>query len=173
VGAKYKNIDEIKNNIMTLDEMRINCPFCDSRIDEAKFSESENFLAIYNIAPILPGHSLIIPKRHVESLLELDDKELYEMTMFSRDITKTLLEIFKSSGFDWTIQEGGDAGGSIPHLHMHLIPRKSNDLTLPGDWYPLMKESEAEIIDSNARPRMTADEMKTIISRIRGFLDKE
>lgn len=158
---------------MAFDELRNNCPFCDSRIDEAKFSESENFMAIYNIAPILPGHSLIIPKRHVESLLELDDKELYEMTMFSRDITKTLLEIFKSSGFDWTVQEGEDAGQSIPHLHMHLIPRKSNDLTKPGDWYPLMKESEAEIIDSNARPRMTADEMKTIVSRIRRFLDKE
>lgn len=158
---------------MTFDELRNNCPFCDSRIDEAKFSESENFLAIYNIAPILPGHSLIIPKRHVESLLELDDKEFYEMTVFSRDITKMLIEIFKSSGFDWKIREGEDAGQSIPHLHIHMIPRRPNDLTKPGDWYPLMNESEAEIIDSNARPRMSADEMKTIVSNIRGFSDKE
>jgi len=145
------------------------CPFCSQKIMDAKFSESENFLAIYNLAPILPGHSLIIPRRHVESLMELDDEELYEMMMFSRDTTRVLLELFKSSGFDWTIQEGEDAGQSVPHLHLHLIPRKSNDLSQPGDWYPLLRESEAEVIDIAPRPHLTTDEMKMIVSRICEF----
>ena len=156
---------------MSLDEKKDNCPFCSSNINHARFHESENFLAIYNIAPILPGHSLIIPKWHVESLLELDDEKLYELMMFSRDTTKILLSVFKSSGFDWTIQEGEEAGQSIPHLHLHLIPRRQNDLSQPGDWYPLVKESEAEIIDSEARPRLSANEMKVIVSKIREFID--
>ena len=91
--------------------------------------------------------------------------------MFSRDTTKILLSVFKSSGFDWTIQEGEEAGQSIPHLHLHLIPRRQNDLSQPGDWYPLVKESEAEIIDSEARPRLSANEMKVIVSKIREFID--
>ena len=154
---------------MTLDELRNNCPFCNSNIDEARFSESENFLAIYNIAPILHGHSLILPKRHVESLLELNNEELHEMMIFSRNTTKMLLEMFKSSGFDWTIQEGEDAGQSVPHLHLHLIPRKSNDLPQPGDWYPLLRESESEIIESSTRARLLPDEMKLIVSEIQKF----
>ena len=154
---------------MSSDKVK-NCPFCSSNVDVAKFDESENFLAIYNIAPILPGHSLVIPKRHVESLMDLDDKELHEMMMFSRETTRLLLEVFKSTGFDWTVQEGEEAGQSVPHLHMHLIPRKSDDLSQPGDWYPLMKESEIEIIDSNARHRLSTDEMMTIVSKIREFI---
>jgi bis(5'-adenosyl)-triphosphatase len=157
---------------MALDEVK-NCPFCSSNIDGAKFDESENFLAIYNIAPILPGHSLIVPKRHVESLMDLDDKELNEMMMFSRDTTKILLDVFKGTGFDWTVQEGEEAGQSVPHLHMHLIPRKPKDLSLPGDWYPLVRESEIEIIDSNARHRLSAEEMDVIVSKIREFVTRK
>ena len=156
---------------MSVDEAKT-CPFCSPDIMDAKFSESENFLAIYNLAPILPGHSLIIPRWHVESLMELDDKELQELMMFSRDTTKTLLELFKSSGFDWTLQEGEDAGQSVPHLHLHLIPRKSNDLSQPGNWYPLLRGSESEVIDSATRPRLTPEEMKVIVSRIREFSAK-
>jgi len=154
---------------MTLGEMK-KCPFCSSNTDIAKFSESENFLAIYNIAPILPGHSLIVPKRHVESLMDLDDKELHEMMVFSRDATKLLLNVFKSTGFDWTIQNGEEAGQSVPHLHLHLIPRRPKDLSQPGDWYPLIRESETEIIDSNARHRLSVGEMKVIVSKIREFI---
>lgn len=91
------------------------------------------------------------------------------MMTFSRNITKMLLELFKSSGFDWTIQEGEDAGQSVPHLHLHLIPRKSNDLPQPGDWYPLLRESESEIIDSRTRARLLPDEMNLIVSEIQKF----
>jgi len=95
------------------------------------------------------------------------------MMIFSRDTVKILLEVFEVSGFNWTIQEGEEAGQTVPHLHLHLIPRKPNDLPQPGDWYPLMRESESKIIDSGARPRLTIDEMKTIVSKIREFIHKK
>ena len=157
---------------MTLDNMK-ECPFCNPNREEIKFNESENFLAIYNIAPILPGHSLIIPKRHVESLMGLSNNEVCEMMLFSRDTVKILLEVFVVSGFNWTIQEGEEAGQTVPHFHLHLIPRKPNDLPKPGDWYPLMRESESNIIDSSARPRLSAEEMRSIVSRIREFVHKK
>jgi bis(5'-adenosyl)-triphosphatase len=143
------------------------CPFCRTNIHETVFAESENFRAIYNIAPILPGHSMIIPKRHLQSLMDLSDSELCEMMIFGRDVVRILLRAFDAAAFNWTIQEGEEAGQTVPHLHIHLIPRKSNDLPQPGDWYPLLRKSQLEVIDSDSRPRLTPHEMKEIVSRIK------
>ncbi len=143
------------------------CPFCRADVQAGHFATSGNFLALYNLAPILPGHSLVIPRRHILSLLELGDTELCELTLFSRDVVKVLQKAFGSHAFDWTIQEGVEAGQTIPHLHLHIIPRVQADLPQPGDWYPLLEQSEGEIIDSAARPKLTAHEMQAIVSRLR------
>ena len=143
------------------------CPFCGTNIRETVFAESKNFCAIYNIAPILPGHSLIIPKRHLESLMDLSDSELCEMMIFGREVVRILLRAFDVAAFNWTIQEGEEAGQTVPHLHIHLIPREPNDLPRPGDWYPLLRKSQSETIDSESRPRLTPHEMKEIVARIR------
>lgn len=148
------------------------CPFCRSDVQDTTFAESTSFRAIYNIAPILPGHSLVIPKWHLRSLLELNEAELCEMTVFARDVVRILLKAFGVSAFNWTIQEGEEAGQSVPHLHLHLIPREPNDLPRPGDWYPLLQKSETEVIDSDTRPRLTADEIKAIVENIRATARK-
>ena len=149
------------------------CPFCREDVQAGHFAASDNFLALYNLAPILPGHSLVIPRRHILSLMELDDRELCELTLFSRDVVKILQKAFGSRSFDWTIQEGLDAGQSIPHLHLHIIPRVQGDLPQPGDWYPLLEQSELEIIDSEARPKLTEDEMRAIVRRLREIRNEE
>ena len=144
-----------------------NCPFCNPNIEDTKFCESENFLAIYNVAPILPGHSLVIPKRHVKSALELNDSELCELMIFSRRTVEILIEAFGAKGFNWTIQDGEDAGQTVPHFHLHLIPRKQDDLAHPGDWYPKLQKSQEKIIDSDARPKLSDSEMKQVVKKIR------
>lgn len=143
------------------------CAFCEKDVQENNFAASENFLAIYNVAPILPGHSLIIPKWHVVSLMDLSEQELCEMTVFSRDVVKVLMKAFGHTAFNWTIQEGVEAGQTVPHLHLHLIPRKEKDLPQPGDWYPLLEKSEIELLDSDARPKFSFDEMKVIATKLR------
>jgi bis(5'-adenosyl)-triphosphatase len=149
-----------------------NCPFCDSSIHQATFAESENFRAIYNIAPILPGHSLVIPKWHLKSLLDLSESEFCEMMVFGRNVVRVLLTAFSVQAFNWTIQEGEEAGQTIPHLHFHLIPRKPEDLPRPGDWYPLLRDSlnsQSEVMDSDSRPRLTQDEMRSIVTHLRSI----
>ena len=148
------------------------CPFCSTNIRETVFAESENFRAIYNIAPILPGHSLIIPKHHLQSLMDLSESELCEMMIFGRNVVRILLSAFGVAAFNWTIQEGEEAGQTVPHLHMHLIPRESNDLPRPGDWYPLLRESQSAVIDSDSRPQLTPHEMKEVVTRIRHVAKK-
>jgi bis(5'-adenosyl)-triphosphatase len=145
----------------------MNCPFCLPVVNDSVFAESGNFLAIYNIAPILPGHVLIIPRKHVSRFLEIDDNQMTEMVVFSRKVIKVLEKAFGSKSFNWTIQEGEPAGQTIEHMHLHIIPRQSKDLAEPGDWYPRLIKNESKMIDSLTRPKHTPDEMKKIIQYLR------
>lgn len=146
---------------------KADCPFCNINTDKIEFDDSPNFRAIYNIAPILPGHSLIIPKAHVTSLLDLDKADIAEMVSFSQRCVRVLSETFHTTGFNWTIQEGEEAGQTIRHLHLHLIPRKRNDLPHPGDWYPKLLDSESNIIDSDDRGKLSEEEIGEVVARIR------
>jgi bis(5'-adenosyl)-triphosphatase len=145
------------------------CPFCHKNIQRAQFAESGGFRAIYNRAPILPGHSLIIPKQHIESLMELTESELAEMTIFARKVTSSLSKIFHAEAFNWCLQDGLAAGQTVPHLHLHLIPRLPADLPSPGDWYPLLEKSETEI-DSELRARLTPEQIDQIVQKISASL---
>lgn len=127
------------------------------------FAESTHCMALYNIAPILPGHSLVAPKRYVESLLALSDEELVDWMRFGKQVVLQLQRAFQTTGFDWTIQEGEEAGQTVAHLHMHIIPRKPKDLEQPGDWY------EKLIVDSQARPRLTSAELDEMVEYLRRF----
>ena len=146
--------------------MVVRCPFCPPNVDKVKFAESKHFVAVYNIAPILPGHSLIVPKRHVSSVLHLSEGELCEMMLFSRRVIEILKVAFKAMAFDWTIQDGEAAGQTVPHFHLHLIPRRYNDLPQPGDWYPKLRESQVQIIDSEQRDKLSPQEMQQIIANL-------
>lgn len=150
-----------------------NCPFCKNDIPNIAFMESENFLVIYNHAPILPGHSLVIPKNHIESLLDLDENELFEFIQLSTKAAKHILKVFKADSFNWTVQEKPAAGQTIPHLHLHIFPRHNNDLPNPGDWYPILSESEdSQYIDSEKRQRLTNTELDKIVAHIKGELNE-
>jgi bis(5'-adenosyl)-triphosphatase len=136
------------------------CPFCRESQLSSAFMESDNFLAIYNIAPILRGHSLVIPRKHIFSLFELTDTLLAEFSLFAKDVTELLLEAFKGEGFDWSIQEGYVAGQSIPHLHLHIVIRKPKDMEGEEEWYVKIKENEALYLDDNQRPRLSDEEYR-------------
>lgn len=140
------------------------CPFCSPHVSKAVFASSENFWGIYNIAPILPGHSLVVPKQHIHKFLLVEDELMTEMVMFSRRVIKILSRAFNTDSFDWTLQEGAAAGQTVEHMHIHIIPRQKKDLPKPGSWYPKLKNMEAEIIDSLSRPRLTTEEMREVVA---------
>jgi len=142
------------------------CPFC-AKQESDYFADSAGFAAIYNLAPIVPGHSLIIPKQHIESLFDLSDEAFHEMMQFSRQVMKFLCHYFHTDAFDWAIQEKPPAGQSIAHLHLHLIPRYAHDLPLPGDWYAKMVASESQQIDIHQRIRLNENALKQITEELK------
>lgn len=135
-------------------------------VQKATFAESENFRAIYNIAPILPGHVLIVPKNHLSRFTELDEGMLIEMVLFSRRVIQALEQAFNTNSFDWTIQDGIPAGQTIEHLHLHIIPRTAGDLPKPGDWYPELEAFENSYIDSHLRLKISARNLKKITENL-------
>jgi bis(5'-adenosyl)-triphosphatase len=142
------------------------CPFC-KKTRSDYFMETENFAAIYNIAPILPGHTLVIPKKHHESLFELSEQELSEFMILGRKVAGLLAHLFLTDAFDWAIQEKEAAGQSVAHLHMHVVPRKIGDLPHPGDWYTALEKSEQTGIDTEIRRKLSPAEMYSITRRLK------
>ena len=108
-----------------------NCIFCNldpSRIED----RNEFFVAIKDLYPVTEGHTLIIPSRHVESFFELTrDEEIAMLDMLSSQKEKLSQLDTSITGFNVGINDGEDAGQTIMHCHIHLIPRRKGDMESP------------------------------------------
>jgi len=106
------------------------CPFCCLAADRVVF-ENELTLVIRDGFPVSEGHTLIIPRRHVQSFFETTDEErlslLAMLDMAKAELDKSL----KPDGYNIGINDGATAGQTVPHLHIHLIPRYEGDQTDP------------------------------------------
>jgi bis(5'-adenosyl)-triphosphatase len=143
------------------------CPFCNESVKQSAFYSNGEFIAIYNIAPVLPGHSLVIPAAHFTSVMALDNKALNGFFETARIAVKILMKAFNTDSFDWSIQEKPEAGQTIEHLHLHIVPRLKGDLKRPGDWYPLLQDNDEVIIDSIERARLNPAAMEQIVTELK------
>jgi bis(5'-adenosyl)-triphosphatase len=143
------------------------CPFCPKNAAGYRFMESDHFGAIYNISPILPGHSLIIPHKHITGLGGISDSLLSEMIIFARKVTNLLKFHFSCDSFDWTLQDGIPAGQTVPHLHLHIIPRKAGDLPQGTEWYEQIPANEKFIIENQKRERLDENAYSRICGELR------
>jgi len=108
----------------------IPCPFC--QINTSRILLANDLaVAIIDGYPVSPGHSLIIPRRHIASIFEAtaaEQAELWEMVVKTREL---LQAEHQPDGFNIGINDGEAAGQTVLHLHIHLIPRYAGDITDP------------------------------------------
>lgn len=103
------------------------CPFCS--LPSERIVEANNFAYwIYDGFPVSPGHSLIIPKRHVGSFFEVTLEERLAMLELLDKAKATVTQEQNPDAFNIGINDGSAAGQTVPHLHMHLIPRYKGDI---------------------------------------------
>lgn len=77
--------------------------------------------------PISPGHTLIIPHRHVGSFFAIDVAERDALLALIEEAKRRLDKEFKPDGYNVGINDGAAAGQTVAHLHIHLIPRYAGD----------------------------------------------
>jgi len=104
------------------------CPFCDKanyeREGDLAFTKTDSY-------PVSKGHTLVIPKRHISSYFECTDDERLELWSLVEQVKTLLDRTFEPDGFNIGINIGPAAGQTVPHMHIHVIPRYSGDMDDP------------------------------------------
>lgn len=107
------------------------CPFCNPDKERELIVESATAYAILDKFPVSKGHSLIIPKKHCSDYFELSFKEQSACMFMLNKVKQILKDKFKPDGFNVGINISEAAGQTIPHVHIHLIPRYKGDVQEP------------------------------------------
>ncbi|MCL2025898.1 MAG: HIT domain-containing protein [Leptospirales bacterium] len=81
-----------------------------------------------NLYPFNPGHLMIYPSRHIEDITELTPEEAAEIHALTIKTVKILREEFTPTGFNIGYNIGEGSGASIPHIHLHIVPRFNNEI---------------------------------------------
>jgi histidine triad (HIT) family protein len=123
------------------------CIFCkivEGQIPSFKVYEDETVLAFLDIAPVAPGHTLVIPKKHYANFEEIPEEELCKLILAVKKIGKSIKSGLGAKGY--TVSENNDpvAGQVIPHIHFHIMPRSNEDGL---ELWPQGKYGEGEAVD--------------------------
>lgn len=102
------------------------CPFCQIPPERVVLANDLAFV-IRDGYPISPGHTLVIPRRHVGSFFEISEAERTAMLQLLDAAKAGLDTAHAPAGYNIGINDGPAAGQTVPHLHMHLIPRYAGD----------------------------------------------
>lgn len=106
------------------------CIFCSivaGGIPSTKVYEDGEILAFMDIAPIVKGHALVIPKSHFESIADIPPELLGKVAVVARRVARAQLSALDADGVNIHQSNGAAAGQEVPHIHFHIIPRYSDD----------------------------------------------
>jgi len=107
-----------------------NCIFCKigrKRIDANIIDENENAIAFLDAFPLTPGHTLVITKNHYAKLQDVKFGEISNLFSLAYKILPLIEEGTGVQSTLLAIHNGKDAGQEIPHVHLHIVPRKPGD----------------------------------------------
>jgi len=108
------------------------CPFCAPPPDRELITESATVYALFDKYPVSQGHTLIIPKQHTTDYFELPERVKTAVWLVVDRVKMRLTQRFHPDGFNIGINVGEAAGQTIPHVHIHLIPRYAGDMKNPA-----------------------------------------
>lgn len=111
---------------------RTDCPFC-TRIanGETPLLDRPLVMALAEDHPHAVGHTVIIPRRHVSRLSKVSEEEHHELFATARVLLGELYRSHSPDAFTLGINDGPAAGQSVPHVHLHVVPRHAGDVSDP------------------------------------------
>ncbi|XP_027335444.1 bifunctional bis(5'-adenosyl)-triphosphatase/adenylylsulfatase FHIT-like [Abrus precatorius] len=147
------------------------------------FHTSDLSFAFVNLRPAVPGillphlfylHVLVCPKREAKRVADLTDDETIDLWCIAKKLGRQLESYHKASSLTFCIQDGPQAGQSVPHVHIHILPRKNDDFENNDDIYDEINEKEKELnrelgVDKERRDR-SLEEMAIEADEYRKFV---
>ncbi|MFN5422623.1 MAG: HIT family protein [bacterium] len=113
-------------------------------IPSYKIAEDETFFAFLDVFPLVVGHTLVVPKREIDRLFDLNDTELSEILTFSKPIAKAIEQAFPCNRCGISV-----VGLEVPHAHVHLVPiNTADDLNFTR---PKLKITAEQLKDAQQR----------------------
>ena len=108
----------------------MSCVFCkivSGDIPALKVYEDEHTLIFMDIAKDVDGHMVAIPKKHIKSILDCDAETLHNLMVAVKKVSENCVDNCGYEGVNLLNASEESAGQSVPHFHIHIIPRKSGD----------------------------------------------
>lgn len=127
------------------------CQIAQGHVPCKKVFENTDALAFMDAAKDVDGHILVIPKNHCRSILDCDEKTLSSLMEAVRTVCRHLVEHCGYDGVNLLNASGKSAGQSVPHFHIHIIPRKQGDGI---DAWPVFPGATQEIDEVHRRIAM-------------------
>ena len=113
-------------------------------IPSYKIAEDEKFYAFLDINPLSKGHTLVIPKKEVDYIFDLEDELLAELNVFAKKIARAIEKVIECKRVAVAVY-----GLDVPHAHVHLIPLvKGNELNFTLEKLKLSQEEFVSIAES-------------------------
>ncbi|EXJ90401.1 hypothetical protein A1O1_03502 [Capronia coronata CBS 617.96] len=107
-------------------------------------SRSSLSYGLVNLKPLLPGHVLVCPVRCVPRLSQLSPAETADLFQTVQRVSRTLERVYSASAFNIAVQDGVEAGQSVPHVHVHVIPRRKGDYDHKGGGDQIYNDMDGE-----------------------------
>lgn len=120
-------VDAQHRNLVSVPEPCLFCEIIAGRSPAARLFEDEQVVAIADLRQALPGHVLILPRRHAETIYELDTDSAAALMQAAVRIARALRAEFSPAGLSLWQSNGAAAFQEVPHVHLHLHPRAIED----------------------------------------------
>ncbi|KAJ1651611.1 Dinucleoside triphosphate hydrolase [Dispira simplex] len=133
------------------------------------FYTSKLSYGLVNLKPIAPGHVLIVPKRLVPRFADLTPDEVSDLFLSTQTIGRVIEKHFLGESLTMAIQDGPAAGQTVPHCHVHVIPRRFRDWANNDDIYAELDHTKVE---NEARPPRSEDDMAAEANQLRLLFDQ-
>ncbi|PHH76792.1 hypothetical protein CDD80_1204 [Ophiocordyceps camponoti-rufipedis] len=128
-------------------------------VTEQVFYTTSLSFALVNLKPLVAGHVLVCPRAPHRRLLDLSANETADLFQTVQLVQRLLTRVYLSDGggFNVAVQDGPEAGQTVPHVHVHVLPRVSGDMESPDDVYHLLAGEEGNVGGMTGREEDTVD----------------
>ncbi len=111
----------------SIDDDCVFCKIIKKELPAAKVFEDDSTIAFIDIAPVNKGHILVIPKRHSETLLHMDQRDAMNLMKTTQAVADAVKKATNADGVNILMNNFKSAGQIVPHAHIHIIPRFKTD----------------------------------------------